>query len=129
MIDKRYRTIADRKYRAIVGFSMGGGQAGRFGPRHLETSSHVGIMSAGMAGGPDTEPLATLAAHPAKTNKLIDLLSVACGRDDGALKGAKTPHHALEQAGIEHTYLETEGAHHSRVWRRYLGDLAPLLIK
>jgi enterochelin esterase-like enzyme len=28
MIDKRYRTIADRKHRAIVGFSMGGGQAG-----------------------------------------------------------------------------------------------------
>jgi enterochelin esterase family protein len=129
MIDKRYRTIADRKHRAIVGFSMGGGQAGRFGLRHLETFSHVGIMSAGMAGGRDTEPLATLAANPAKTNRLIDLLWVACGRDDGALKGAKTLHHALEQAGIEHTYLETEGAHHWRVWRRYLRDLAPLLFK
>jgi len=30
----------------------------------------------------------------------------------------KTLHHALEQAGIEHTFLETEGAHHWRVWRR-----------
>ena len=35
----------------------------------------------------------------------------------------------LEQAGIEHTFLETEGAHHWRVWRRYLRDLAPLLFK
>ena len=51
MIDGRYRTMADRKHRAIVGFSMGGGQAGRFGLRHLETFSHVGIMSAGMAAG------------------------------------------------------------------------------
>lgn len=129
MIDGRYRTIADRKRRAIVGFSMGGGQAGRFGLRHLETFSQVGIMSAGMAGGPDAEPLATLAANKEKANKQIDLLWIACGKDDTAMKGAKTLHHALEQAGIEHTFLETEGAHHWRVWRRYLRDLAPLLFK
>jgi enterochelin esterase family protein len=108
---------------------MGGGQAGRFGLRHLETFSQVGIMSAGMAGGPDTEPLATLAADPAKTNKLIDLLWVACGKEDTAMTGAQTLHAALDQAKIEHTFLETEGAHHWRVWRRYLRDLAPLLFK
>ena len=49
MIDSKYRTLADRKRRAIAGFSMGGGQAGRFGLRHLETFSQVGIMSAGSA--------------------------------------------------------------------------------
>ena len=134
MIDRTYRTIADRKHRAIVGFSMGGGQAGRFGLRHLETFSQVGIMSAGLggggtAGGADPEPLATLAANPAKANKLIDLLWIACGKDDTALKGASTLHLALEKAGVKHTYLETEGAHHWRVWRRYLRDLAPLLFK
>ena len=129
MIDSKYRTIADRKHRAIAGFSMGGGQAGRFGLRHLETFSQVGIMSAGMAGGPDAEPLATLAANPAKANKQIDLLWIACGKEDTAMKGAKTLHSALEQAKIVHTFLETEGAHHWRVWRRYLRDLAPLLFK
>jgi enterochelin esterase-like enzyme len=129
MIDSKYRTIADRKHRAIVGFSMGGGQAGRVGLRHLGTFSQVGIMSAGMAGGTDTEPLATLAANPAKTNKQIDLLWIACGKEDTAMKGAKTLHTALEQAKIEHTFLETAGAHHWRVWRRYLRDLAPLLFK
>ena len=45
------------------------------------------------------------------------------------MKGAKTLHTALEQTGIRHTFLETEGAHHWRVWRRYLRDLAPLLFK
>ena len=129
MIDSKYRTTADRKHRAIVGFSMGGGQAGRFGLRHLETFSQVGIMSAGMAGGADTEPLSTLAADPAKANKQIDLLWIACGKEDTAMKGAKTLHAALEQAGIEHTFLETDGAHHWRVWRRYLRDLSPLLFK
>jgi enterochelin esterase-like enzyme len=129
MIDKKYRTFADRKHRAIVGFSMGGGQAGRIGLKHLAVFSTVGIMSAGMAGGPDTEPMKTLAADAAKTNKLIDLLWIACGTDDTALKGAKTLHEALDRAGIQHTYLETDGAHHWRVWRRYLRDLAPLLFK
>ena len=129
MIDGKYRTIADRKHRAIAGFSMGGGQAGRFGLRHLETFSQIGIMSAGMAGGLETEPLVSLAANPARTNKQIDLLWIACGRDDTAMKGAKTLHLALEQGGITHTFLETEGAHHWRVWRRYLRDLAPLLFE
>ena len=128
MIDGKYRTMADRKHRAIVGFSMGGGQAGRFGLRHLETFSRVGIMSAGMAASADGEPFATLAANRDKTNKLVDLLWIACGTDDTALKGAKTLHQALDKAGIEHTYLETEGAHHWRVWRRYLRDLSPLLF-
>ena len=48
LVDGKYRTIPDRKQRAIVGFSMGGGQAGRYGLRHLETFSTVGIMSAGL---------------------------------------------------------------------------------
>jgi enterochelin esterase-like enzyme len=129
MIDKKYRTIAERRWRAIVGFSMGGGQAGRFGLRHLDTFSQVGILSAGMAGGVDAEPLSTLAADPVRANRQIDLLWIACGKEDTAMTGAKTLHTALEQAGIKHTFLETEGAHHWRVWRRYLRDLAPLLFK
>jgi enterochelin esterase family protein len=129
MIDAKYRTIADRTHRAIVGFSMGGGQAGRFGLSHLDTFSDIGIMSAGLGGGATTEPLATLAANPAKANEQIDLLWIACGREDSAMAGAKALHTALDTAGIKHTFLETEGAHHWRVWRRYLRDIAPLLFK
>jgi enterochelin esterase-like enzyme len=86
-------------------------------------------MSAGLGGGSDTEPLATLAANRDKANKQIDLLWIACGKEDTAMKGAQTLHRALEQAGIKHTFLETDGAHHWRVWRRYLRDLSPLLFK
>src|SRR5215217_4855648 len=76
MIDGKYRTLADRQHRAIVGFSMGGGQAGRYGLRHLETFSTVGIMSAGLGGGsaapPGGNPIAALAADPTTANKQID---------------------------------------------------------
>ena len=65
----------------------------------------------------------------AKANSQIRLLWIACGKDDAAMKGARTLHEALDKAGIEHTFLETAGAHHWRVWRRYLRDLAPLLFR
>lgn len=129
LIDRQYRTIADREHRAIVGFSMGGGQAGRFGLANLDTFSHVGIMSAGLGDSLGAEPLASVLANAAETNDLIDLLWIACGTEDFALNGARATHEGLEKAGITHTFLETEGAHHWRVWRRYLRDLAPLLFK
>jgi enterochelin esterase family protein len=134
MIDSKYRTQADRKHRAIVGFSMGGGQAASFGLGNLDTFSYIGVMSAGMnAGpdaGPDAGPLAALAADPARANKLINLLWVACGREDNvALSGAQALDASLTKAGIQHTYTETDGAHQWMVWRRYLRDLAPLLFK
>jgi enterochelin esterase-like enzyme len=129
MIDRKYRTIADRRHRAIIGFSMGGGQAGRFGLGNLDTFSHVGIMSAGLGGGATTEPLSTIAANVARTNEQIDLLWIACGTEDTAIKGARTLRDTLAKAGIEHTFVETDGGHHWNVWRRYLRDVAPLLFK
>ena len=129
MIDGKYRTIADRTHRAIIGFSMGGGQAGRYGLGNLNTFSYIGIMSAGLGGGTDTEPFKTLAANPEKANEQIDLLWIGCGQQDFAFSGAKTLSDNLNQIGIEHTFHPTEGEHHWRVWRRYLRDLAPLLFK
>jgi len=135
MIDSRYRTIANRENRAIIGFSMGGMQAGRFGLAHLETFSHVGIMSAGLLGNPASaanagpDPIAPLAARKDEANRQLKLLWIACGREDTAMAGARSTHEALEKAGIRHTFVETEGAHHWRVWRRYLRDVAPLLFR
>lgn len=135
LIDARYRTRANRENRAIVGFSMGGMQAGRFGLGHLDTFSYVGIMSAGLVGNPASaaaagpDPLALLASDPAAANARLKLLWIACGTEDSAMAGARGTHEALQKAGIRHTFVESEGAHHWRVWRRYLRDLSPLLFK
>jgi len=129
MIEKKYRTIADSKHRAIFGFSMGGGQAGRYGLGNLDKFSYIGIMSAGLGGGVDTEPLKTLAADPKKANEQISLLWIGCGRQDFAFNGAKATSDALNKIGIKHTFVETEGEHHWRVWRRFLRDASPLLFK
>jgi len=134
LIDGKYRTLATRENRAIIGFSMGGMQAGRIGLGHLDTFSYVGIMSAGLIGNRvpvpvSPDPIAPLAANPAATNKQLKLLWIACGVEDTAMVGARSTHEALQKAGIQHVFLETEGAHHWRVWRRYLRDVAPLLFR
>ncbi len=132
MIDKKYRTIADREHRAIAGFSMGGGQAARFGLGNLDRFSYVGVMSAGIgpgATGKDSKLIAKLAAEPEKINKETKLIWIACGRQDTAMKGAKALSDALTEAGIKHVFVQSEGAHHWRVWRHYLHDLAPLLFE
>ena len=128
MIDAKYRTIADRRSRAIVGFSMGGGQAARIGLGHLDTFSRVGVMSAGMSGGLDAEPLKSLAADFAAANRQIDLLWIGCGHDDFAFAGASEFSKSLYELKIEHTFHQSDGGHHWRVWRRYLHDLAPRLF-
>ena len=134
MIDSKYRTLANRENRAIIGFSMGGMQAGRFGLGHLDTFSYVGLMSAGLLGNPASaavgpDPIAPLAANPAAANKQLKLLWIACGTEDTAMVGARSTHEALQKAGIKHTFVESEGAHHWRVWRGYLRDVAPLLFR
>jgi enterochelin esterase-like enzyme len=134
LIDGKYRTLANRGNRAIAGFSMGGMQAGRIGLGHLDTFSYVGIMSAGLIGNPVSaavgpDPIAPLAADPAGANKRLKLLWIACGTEDAAMAGARSTHEALQKAGIQHVFVETEGAQHWRVWRRYLRDVAPLLFR
>lgn len=133
LIDGRYRTLANRDNRAIFGFSMGGMQAGRFGLGHLDTFSYVGVMSAGLVGGPASaagpSPIDALAANPDAANRGLKLLWLACGTEDTAMAGARATHEALQKAGIRHTFVESEGAHHWRVWRRYLRDVAPLLFR
>jgi enterochelin esterase family protein len=128
MIDAKYRTVANRRSRAIVGFSMGGGQAARFGLSHLDTFSRIGVMSAGAGRGLDAEPLKSLAADVAAANEQIDLLWIGCGRDDFAFAGASELSKSLDELKIEHIFYQSDGGHHWRVWRRYLHELAPTLF-
>lgn len=129
MIDKKYRTLANRENRAIFGFSMGGGQAGRYGLGNLDKFAYIGVMSAGLGGNAESPLMKSLADNKNKVNEQIKLLWVACGRDDFAFDGAKSTSETLNAIGIEHTFVETEGEHHWRVWRRYLRDVSPLLFK
>jgi enterochelin esterase family protein len=134
-VEARYRTAGGAKNRAIAGLSMGGGQSTFIGLGNLSMFSWVAVFSAGAGGGGGRdnqgfdEKLAAVFADKDTTNKKLSLLWIACGTDDGAMKGAEQLAAKLESSGIRHTFHKTEGAHNWRVWRRYLAELTPLLFR
>ena len=130
LIESRFRTIADRDHRALVGLSMGGGEALTIGLNHLELFSHVGGFSAAVgsaAAFPKT--YASLIADGKTSNQKLRLLWVGCGKEDGIFDASKSFSEFLTQHHIRHTFHESSGAHTWMVWRRYLNEIAPLLFQ
>ena len=130
LIESRFRTVADRDHRALVGLSMGGGEALTIGLNHLELFSHVGGFSAAVGSAaalPKT--YASLVADGKASNQKLRLLWVGCGKEDGIFDASKSFSEFLTQHHIRHTFHESPGAHTWMVWRRYLNDIAPQLFQ
>ena len=129
-IQSRYRVSSDRQKRAIVGLSMGGGQALSIGLNHLELFSHVGGFSSGL--GPQSDfpkAYAGVVAQPETANKNLRLLWVGCGKEDGAFAASKNFSDFLTEHHVTHRFHESAGAHTWMVWRRYLREVSPLLFR
>lgn len=128
-IDARYRTLADRDSRAIVGLSMGGGEALSIGLNNIDQFSYVGGFSAAIgqaAAFPKT--YASLVADPQAANKKLRLLWVGCGTEDSLFAADKAFSDFLTANKVKHTFRQSGGAHTWMVWRRYLNEVAPLLF-
>lgn len=130
MIDGKYRTQADRDHRALIGLSMGGGQALTIGLNHLELFSHVGGFSAAIR-QPETFPttFASLIKDADASNKKLHLLWFGCGTEDSLFQPAQEFDKFLTARKIKHTFRETHGAHTYMVWRRFLNEVAPQLFR
>ena len=130
LVEARYRVARDRAARALVGLSMGGGQALSIGLNRLDLFSHVGGFSSGFGPNADFAKIyARLVESPKAANKDLRLLWIGCGNDDGAFAASKRLSEFLNAHGITHTFRETDGAHTWMVWRQYLHEIAPLLFK
>jgi enterochelin esterase-like enzyme len=129
-VESHYRAETNRDSRAIMGLSMGGGEALSIGLNHLERFSYVGGFSAGIGSAtnfPNT--YAGLIANPEFSNSQLHLLWLGCGtQDTGHLKELRNFTEFLAQHKINYTLRETEGAHTWIVWRRYLNEVAPMLF-
>ena len=126
-VQSHYRAETTRDRRAIVGLSMGGGQALSIGLNHLELFSHVGGFSSGLRVADFPKTYVNLTAKDA--NQKLKLLWVGCGAQDGAFAASKSFSEFLKERGVRHTFRESEGAHTWIVWRRYLNEVAPLLFR
>lgn len=131
LVEARYRVVADRAHRAIAGNSMGGGQALALGLTRPEMFSSVASFSAAMQiaanpawGGVDMQ------AALAKADSIneLDLLWVGCGTEDSLFNVNERFSEQLTEAGIEHMFRSTPGAHTPAVWSRYLHEVLPQLF-
>lgn len=135
MIDSKYRTIADRKSRAMAGLSMGGGQSWSIGLKHPEVFANIGIFSSGMFGGVTYKPfdLATelpeLLADPQAFNDNLDLFYISCGETDPRITHTKTAVEAMRENGAEIHFSAFPGGHEWQPWRKSLHEMVQMLFK
>lgn len=134
-IDAHYRTIQDRKDRAITGLSMGGHGALFIAFRHSETFGACGSMS-GVVDLASTRNRYELVkrigdsathANDWKNFSVINLvehypkdslaITFDCGLSDGFIKINRDLHTKMQELNIPHDYTERPGKHEWPYWR------------
>ena len=129
VVDKEYRTFADAQHRAIAGLSMGGGQSLWTGLNNPDKFAWVAGFSSGIRSTDVESRFPPLMKEPENLNKKLKLLWIGVGKDDTLVEVNRQFTAALKDKGVRFTYVETEGGHTWRVWRRYLAELTPLLFR
>jgi len=126
LVESLYRVEKDAAQRAIAGLSMGGAQALTIGLGNLDRFAWVGSFS----GAPgDNAATQKFLAEPIAANAKLRLLWIAVGKDDFLRQRNQEFIAQLQEKGVKHEWLLTDGDHSWPVWRRYLTDFAPLLFR
>jgi len=133
-IDKNYRTIADKKHRAITGLSMGGHGALFLALRHSDIFGAAGSMSGGVdlkesknrfdisrrIGDTithakewyDRSIINLIEKYPHTRLKII----FDCGDKDIFIAGNRRLHQKMLELKIPHEYIERPGQHNWDYW-------------
>jgi enterochelin esterase family protein len=137
-VDSTFRTLANRESRAMAGLSMGGMQTFHVTLHNLDLFSYIGGFSgaAGLVlGDQKLDPKTAYDgafADPAAFKKKVRLLWLGVGtaEPERMREGIRRLHASLEEAKIEHVYVESAGTDHEwQTWRRNLQDFAPRLFR
>lgn len=124
--ESEYRVTRDRNARAIAGLSMGGSKSLLTGLNNLDKFAWIGAFSSG--GIPDDFQSA-FPSLDAKANQQLRVLWIACGTEDRLIEVNRSLREWLKTRGVQHTDIETSGAHTWMVWRRNLAEFAGLLFR
>ena len=127
MVDSRYRTIADRKHRAMAGLSMGGMQTKAITMKNPDVFSALGIFSGGII----TAEEAAETEGFKEAYKLV-FLSYGSRELENPRYGGNQKEiiDELKASGVNaHFYVSPETAHEWQTWRRSLYQFAQLLFK
>lgn len=139
-IDATYRTIPDKKHRAVAGLSMGGGGTVVYAQRHPELwssacslSGLVGLSAERFTGDTSAFAQSVVVADPveylnnADEATLEDLRSVRwyadCGDDDFLADNNLAFYSAMKRNLIPLEYRMRDGSHNWTYWRTALPDV------
>ncbi|HWN93777.1 MAG TPA: alpha/beta hydrolase-fold protein [Methylomirabilota bacterium] len=131
-IDASYRTVADRRQRAMAGLSMGSMQTLNITLRHLDQFAWIGAMSGPPRQGFDVATAFDGVFRDATAfNKKVKLLYLSAGTAETRFHtNTAAIHEALERAGIKNVFYSSPGTDHEwQTWRRSLHDFAPRLFR
>lgn len=117
-LEQNYRIGTERNDRAITGLSMGGGHSIRTALRYPESFAWIGAFSAAAPQGELNVEFPDVANRVSENP--FRLFWIACGTEDFLLQRNRSFNEGLNELGIAHTYVETNGAHDWGVWRDYL---------
>jgi S-formylglutathione hydrolase FrmB len=127
-IDAHYRTVNDKRARAIAGISMGGYGATLLGLTRPEMFGAVGAISAALSTGSRPRDLGTHAA--ALAPGISPYFYIACGVADPVITASREFMAQLTARGIKSDLSEVPGGHGWEVWdpqvRAFLDVLAKL---
>ena len=124
-IEKKFPVIKDRDHRAIAGLSMGGGQSLNFGLGNLDIFAWIG----GFSSAPNTKPPEQLLPDPEKARKMLKLLWISCGDNDGLITYSQRTHNYLNENNVPHIYYIEPGVHDFKVWKNSLYMFSQLIFK
>jgi putative tributyrin esterase len=113
-IDANYRTVTDRRARAIGGISMGGYGATRLGLQRPDMFGAVGAISAALSTGRRPGDVANLVA--ALTAETSPYFFIACGLADSVLPASRELAAQLRGRQIRAELREVPGGHDWTVW-------------
>jgi len=125
-IEASYRVLKNRENRAIIGYSMGGGQTFKITVNNPDTFGYIGLLGAGVGSAtPEVEKqMETL-----KSSNPI-LYWVACGVDDPlAYNNTKTLVELLKKYNFKYFYKESSGGHNWPNWRIFFSECVPVFFK
>jgi enterochelin esterase-like enzyme len=124
-IESKYAVTPGRESRALAGLSMGGGQSLNFGLAHLDTFAWVG----GFSSAPNTKPPEELVPDPARAAKLLKLLWISVGDQDGLIGISQRTHRYLKEKNVPHIWHVESGGHDFAVWKNDLYLFSQLLFR
>lgn len=116
-IDMKYRTKADKEYRAVAGLSMGGMHSQRIAFKYPNLFAWVGIFSGGLTISNKEADYSQILLDKEEFLKTFRMLFVGCGRADGLYTMTKENVDIVLEHGIPLEYFEEEGYHDWTFWR------------